>query len=149
MPAWLAGCTNSARPHDAQALRVQAPLLPPGAGPDSTRHEADREAQHEAPHVGVRPLLRLARAGRLGEGPPLRRAGCIASPSDNAHVGHEGAGAGRKANADQIAPLCRMHHRELHDNGPASFAFAHMIDLDACARRTDDAWRAHLNRTAA
>ena len=33
-----------------------------------------------------------------------------AGTSHNAHVGHEGAGAGRKANYDQITALCASHH---------------------------------------
>jgi len=35
--------------------------------------------------------------------------------SINAHVGSKGAGAGRKADYDQIAPLCAVHHQALHD----------------------------------
>lgn len=36
--------------------------------------------------------------------------GCgIVGYSENAHVGREGKGAGRKANADQITPLCGPH----------------------------------------
>lgn len=30
--------------------------------------------------------------------------------SQNAHIGREGAGAGRRANADQIGPLCGPHY---------------------------------------
>lgn len=42
---------------------------------------------------------------------------CGRTPSDNAHVGPNGAGAGRKANYDQIVNLCRVCHRELHQTG--------------------------------
>lgn len=36
--------------------------------------------------------------------------GCgVTGYSENAHVGREGKGAGRKANADQITPLCGPH----------------------------------------
>jgi hypothetical protein len=72
---------------------------------------------------------------------------CLATPCDNAHVGREGAGAGRKANADQIAPLCSRqpgyegHHRELHRIGAETFADKYQIHLAACAALIDSEWR--------
>lgn len=35
--------------------------------------------------------------------------------SVNAHVGSKGAGASRRADYDQIAPVCSIHHQQLHD----------------------------------
>jgi hypothetical protein len=71
--------------------------------------------------------------------------------SEVAHVGNEGAGAGRKANYDQTAPLCGPRerlsvivegcHRESH-RGQASFEAKHRVDLAAEAAATEAAWQA-------
>ena len=47
---------------------------------------------------------------------------CSAVPVDQAHI--EGGGAGRKADADRIVPMCRPHHDMLHRMGRASFEVA-------------------------
>ena len=69
--------------------------------------------------------------------------------SEVAHVGNEGAGAGRKADADQTAPLCgpriirgkvvRGCHRASH-LAQQTFEAAWNIDLAACAAETARAW---------
>jgi hypothetical protein len=61
-----------------------------------------------------------------------------AGETTNAHV--RGDGASRKADADQIAPLCSYHHAELHAIGIATFTMRYAVDLDAEARRTEELW---------
>lgn len=63
---------------------------------------------------------------------------CGASPCENAHVGT--GGAGRKADADRVVPLCPAHHRELHRRGARTFAVAHDLDLQLHAARADALW---------
>jgi hypothetical protein len=62
-----------------------------------------------------------------------------AGETTNAHV--RGDGASRKADANQIAPLCSYHHAELHAIGIATFTMRYAVDLDAEARRTEELWR--------
>lgn len=69
-------------------------------------------------------------------------------PSDNAHVGKEGKGAGRKANYNQIAALCRTCHSAF-DNGWFPFErgtpggqWNRMLVLCA-ADRTEKLWLEH------
>jgi hypothetical protein len=52
-------------------------------------------------------------------------------------------GMGRKANADQIIPLCAFHHMILHDMGATEFAARYRVDLKAVAARTEAAWQRH------
>lgn len=63
--------------------------------------------------------------------------------SENAHI--IGDGAGRKADADKIVPLCVMHHRSgqyaLHHLGREEFEGTHMVDLGALALDTERCWR--------
>lgn len=59
-------------------------------------------------------------------------------PSENAHI--KTGGTGRKADADQIVPLCHNHHVILHTEGVIWFQNLYSIDLDAAARATADAW---------
>lgn len=76
--------------------------------------------------------------------------------SEVAHVGNEGAGAGRKANADQTAPLCgprivrgavvRGCHRASH-KGQKTFEAAWNLNLADCAAETQRRWQAHLAAT--
>lgn len=63
--------------------------------------------------------------------------------SENAHVGNKGAGTGRKADYDQIAPLCgpRGCHQQSHDDGQQSFEREYGIDLLACAAECERAWQ--------
>lgn len=65
----------------------------------------------------------------------------------NAHVGKVGAGAGRKANADQIVPLCERHHFQCHE-GQQSLAKRFGIDFDAEAAAVESAWRAQRGEDA-
>lgn len=46
---------------------------------------------------------------------------CDGQPIENAHA--LGGGAGRKADYQLIAPLCRAHHRYLHQHGTHQFAW--------------------------
>lgn len=46
--------------------------------------------------------------------------GCMDGPVENAHTVN--GGMGRKADANTIVPLCRAHHRFLHQHGPLGFA---------------------------
>lgn len=59
--------------------------------------------------------------------------------SENAH--YDTGGMGRKADADHIVPLCRAHHRELHQQGIATFELSYGISLASVAVNTDLAWR--------
>ena len=71
-------------------------------------------------------------------------------PSDNAHVGREGKGMGRKANYDQIAALCRRCHTDydngdmIYDRGTDSGKWNRMLVLCA-ADRTEKLWQSHTN----
>ena len=71
--------------------------------------------------------------------------------SEVAHVGKEGKGAGRKANADQTAPLCGLRptelgliyvgcHRQSHQRGNAWIEARYSVSLAACAAATEQAW---------
>ena len=42
---------------------------------------------------------------------------------------HWNCGAGQKPDDRFSIPLCRVHHRQLHDVGMSSFFFAHDINL--------------------
>lgn len=91
----------------------------------------------------------------------VRALGCIArssgchGPVDNAHVPSR-SGMSRKGDAWQIVPLCRAHHRELHDDG-----YVEAVDIDArsvtildrdylqiCADATEQAWQEHQRRAS-
>jgi len=61
---------------------------------------------------------------------------------ENAHVVKGDGGAGYKASAEYIAPLCTDHHRHLHRVGPDTFQRVHDVDLAACAAETARAWEA-------
>lgn len=74
---------------------------------------------------------------------------CGCSPSENAHVGKEGAGAGRKANADQIAALCSRCHAELHRMGAESFERQYKTHLETLMRFTEFRWLASREGEAA
>lgn len=57
---------------------------------------------------------------------------------ENAHV--ISGGAGRKADASCIAPLCRRHHSELHAIGANTFQLVRCVQLLPCAAETNIAW---------
>jgi hypothetical protein len=67
---------------------------------------------------------------------------CGKRPSENAHS--RGGGAGRKADAHYILPLCRSHHRELHQEGIETFEASYSINLDATADEFDKAYQRSL-----
>lgn len=73
---------------------------------------------------------------------PCIAVGCSRAPCVNMHV--EGGGAGRKADADKIAPGCHIHHHELDTQGRKSFELKYGIDLQLAAARTEEAWQAYL-----
>lgn len=67
--------------------------------------------------------------------------------SDNVHT--RTGGVSRKSDAEHIAPLCRAHHRELHQHGQATFEATYGIRLESVAVNTALAFRAYaLHRTA-
>jgi hypothetical protein len=68
--------------------------------------------------------------------------GCDRAPCVNMHV--EGGGAGRKADADKIAPGCHVHHHELDTQGRQSFEAKYGIDLQAAAYATEQGWQFYL-----
>ena len=70
---------------------------------------------------------------------------CGARPSVNAHIGHEGAGAGRKANYDQIAPLCHTCHTQLHDYNAL---LAQVVRMQKWEIQTEIAWQSYLTGVA-
>jgi len=60
--------------------------------------------------------------------------GCPALLVDFAHIRTAAnAGMGLKPHDRFGVPLCRLHHREQHDCGQATFEDRHGIDLDAIA----------------
>ena len=67
--------------------------------------------------------------------------GCRRAPCDNSHI--TGGGMGRKADADQIVPLCRVHHKRLdeHPEGREGFEGECYVDLAALALDTERCWR--------
>ena len=75
--------------------------------------------------------------------------GCPSLHQDNAHI--EGDGAGRKANADKIVPLCRGHHRtrkdSLHNLGREEFEGTFYVDLAALALDTERTWRRYAGHS--
>lgn len=85
--------------------------------------------------------------------------------SENAHVAptSESGGAGRKADAKWIAPLCGPHivkggsraswqeigcHRSLHIMGRAAFEVEHATNLDDAAAETQKSWLADSGTSA-
>jgi hypothetical protein len=62
---------------------------------------------------------------------PCLVAGCLACPSEPAHVKSRGAGGGRF----DIVPLCHAHHREQHSRGIRTFSKVYGLDLRAEADR--------------
>ena len=65
---------------------------------------------------------------------------CGYGPCENAHW--KGGGAGRKADASAILPLCKLHHAEQHQLGVSTFGGRHGLDLAALAAETERAFRA-------
>ena len=63
-------------------------------------------------------------------------------PIENAHT--ESGGAGRRADARFIVPLCRKHHRQLHELGVDTFGRAYKVDLRFAASRVEENWQRHL-----
>ncbi len=63
-------------------------------------------------------------------------------PIENAHVSN--GGIGRKADARHIVPLCKFHHRFLHEKGRYVFEDMYEINLDGKAAQTEAAWEAFL-----
>ena len=66
---------------------------------------------------------------------------------ENVHV--RGGGAGRKADARFIVPMCRPHHRELHREGVDTFSASYSIDLEATADQFEARWQAYSGTLAA
>ena len=59
---------------------------------------------------------------------------------ENAHI--ETGGTGRKADAAKVVPLCRRHHRCLHEQGRETFETLQDVDLEILAARTERRWLA-------
>lgn len=70
---------------------------------------------------------------------------CGKRPSQNAHT--RTGGAGRKADAHTIIPLCKPDHAELHQYGVRTFELRYLVDLDEAAQRTEAAWTARQAAT--
>jgi hypothetical protein len=64
-------------------------------------------------------------------------------PNENAHTSGDG-GAGRKASAKYVIPLCHDCHAMQHAIGAGTFALRYSLDLRELAAETDRAWSAHL-----
>lgn len=64
-----------------------------------------------------------------------------------AHV--VGGGAGRKADADKVVPMCHAHHAALHMVGVGPFERNYHLNLLELAAQYDAAWRSHCARTGA
>lgn len=68
----------------------------------------------------------------------------VANPIDNAHIPHaEGAGAGRRGNADQIVPMLRSMHRLLHSDPVKFWQIFPGFDPVRAARWTEAMWRCY------
>ena len=65
---------------------------------------------------------------------PCSVLGCGIRPSENAHLTNDGLG--RKADADQIFPLCRQHHDEFDKGKDGKSAFCDKYKLDAAYQAT-------------
>lgn len=50
-------------------------------------------------------------------------------------------GRGRKADADQIVPLCTKHHAELHADGASEFQANYAVNFEAAAASTELRWQ--------
>lgn len=61
-------------------------------------------------------------------------------PSEAAHLKSRGAGGGWREN---VVPLCRKHHAELHRHGLVSFDVRHSTDLDLWAAAIYSKWTAN------
>lgn len=72
---------------------------------------------------------------------------CRGQPIENAHT--TTGGMGRKADAKSIVPLCRLHHRELHQGGGRTFAAKYRLSLTAAAARIEREWQWITDREAA
>lgn len=68
---------------------------------------------------------------------------CSARPSENAHIVN--GGMGRKADYDQIAPLCTFHHRQLHSVGRVRFENNHLVSLAVAASSVEWRWWKHAS----
>ena len=85
---------------------------------------------------------RVAFVNSLGCSAPLRYGlGRHDGPVQNAHI--IGGGAGRKADADKIIPLCQRHHATLHSVGVETFEQAYGLNLAARAAEIHAAWLSH------
>lgn len=62
--------------------------------------------------------------------------------SENHHI--ENGGKSRRADARFIVPLCRLHHRVLHDCGRQTFERAFCTNLKRVAADTEKAWQEYL-----
>ena len=69
------------------------------------------------------------------------REGC-----QNAHV--RSGGAGRRADARWVVPLCPTCHALVHSGGQASFERAHQIDLFDLAVLTEARWEQYVARNS-
>lgn len=66
----------------------------------------------------------------------------FAGLSVNHHI--ETGGAGRKADATLIVPVCCECHDEIHQHGRAYYELKHGVELGVQAALTEQAWQAHL-----
>ena len=81
-------------------------------------------------------------------GPPERREWvttracflCWAVPSVNAHIGSKGAGMGRKADYDQIAPICARCHGDIHQGRIVLTE----VQKTEWPKMTEERWQIHL-----
>jgi hypothetical protein len=63
--------------------------------------------------------------------------GCLGA-SENVHIAT--GGVSRKADAERIVPMCRLHHTALHGGGQALYEAAWGINLKDEAARTEKLW---------
>lgn len=61
---------------------------------------------------------------------------------DAVHI--KSGGTGRKADAALTIPLCRLHHRELHQHGARTFEERHSFTLAAAAELCEAQWQLHV-----
>lgn len=115
----------------------RAPKPPPRQPKERKRLKARNDRRHKA--EWLREYESKERMGFVKSLPcATAHFGCRL-PSENAHI--ESGGKGRKADADKIAPLCEMHHHQLHTIGRQSFERIYAIDLAGVAAITESRWQ--------
>jgi len=102
---------NSLRSEDALAIE-QATRMSNLEPPDATGHPA---SAHSYPTGVIEPELQLPKTRQVASKPCVV---CDRTPADAHHLRFaEPRALGRKVRDEFTVPLCRIHHRQVHDRG--------------------------------